>query len=218
MSTIKHIVTLKCSTNCEKCVNKLSLYQPKGVLGTYGRRQLYAELSCVYDHIIITGGEPTLAPNLGDIIRDAANFFPKVSLFTRNPTIVSGKYPWGFRMGREKSLLDCLHSINFSSMQGHEELTELDAPEVLVNVPVYFWLPAEASLLPIPDQSRFLLLRGYSGLTYYEIIPDGVRLRSLIPTYANFSVQHRTQEDCVRGNVILPDGRHMSVRKWLGVI
>ena len=84
-----------------------------------------------------------------------------------------------------------------------------------ISIPVYLWIPVRG--IRWTTAQDVIYRRGYAGVTYYEEVPDGPEIHTLVVSYANFSVQCRTKQDCISGDVILPDGRVMPVKKYLGV-
>jgi hypothetical protein len=142
-----------------------------------------------YDHLMITGGEPTLVgeAQLGYYIHRGRECFKKVTLITANSKVVDGTF----------TLLDEPDDILYSIHDSDDYI-----PKVRIDAPVY------ASIVGsnyYPWMINHLCRIGYSGLSIREEYPDGDRINQLLMTYANFSVKVTRREDCIKGDFLLPD-------------
>ncbi|HEX2868647.1 MAG TPA: radical SAM protein [Ignavibacteriales bacterium] len=181
------MLTSRCNRKCEYCITRNIRVDSKGI--EYAQiRRLYSDLSLEHKEIMLTGGEPTLAPFLSIAVVTAKDFFEKVFITTQNPILLKPKHLGGM-----------FNAITFS-MHDKAALKE----KVENGATVYASILDKFYKQDLPEK---LKAQGFSGLTINEEQREGKEFTQKLPEIEGFSIKVNRKGKCMDETIILPDLR-----------
>lgn len=186
---LKHMLTTQCPRNCEYCITRnvnIERYD-----GSRKTERVYKELKAQgHENIMLTGGEPTSAPNFYAKAIIAYKVFGTTHIHMTTQNI---------------KMIDGTHTVNDGMFQSiiyslHDDLTN----EVvrLKKCKVY---SAILDRQYTPDLPQRLKDHGFSGLTINEEQREGKSFTTELPEIEGFSIRINRLGHCLDETIILPD-------------
>jgi len=184
---LKHMLTTDCPRSCEYCITRN--VKAKRCDQFRKTEEVYKELKAQgHKEIMLTGGEPTSAPNFYVRAMFAYKHFGRLHMTTQNPRMIDNTHPINDNM---------FESIMYSLHDGlKDEYIGLKQTKVYGAVLDKQYHPN----LPVE-----LMVRGFSGLTINEEQRAGKTFTQELPHFDSFSIRVNRVGHCLDETIILPD-------------
>lgn len=152
---LKHLITSKCNRACDYCITRN--VKEKQSTDLFALKQIYlSAYRAGHKSIMLTGGEPTLAPNFHATLFLAFTIFDEVYLTTNNIN-------WVTKPNKFHCLLHGItisaHDFKASWMDSLDFSVSMDGPPIYVSILDYQY---------VPGMEEWLWLNNFAGLTVGE--------------------------------------------------
>lgn len=179
---IKYLITSECNRKCEYCITK-NIHQKEC---EDCEKIIDVLMQFRNEHIMITGGEPTLSENFGFITMSAKMINKHIYLTSQNPEVL-----------KRDSINMYYDAVTFS-LHDYKNV-----PKVEIDIPVYASILSDKFFQDLP---RVLRQLGYAGLTINEEQREGCYFNdSIVQEFPGFSLKINRKGNCMDDTMILPD-------------